>query len=132
MSRTSFSKPRFLVIAIVLIAIAGAVASVVWRSLADPPVMVRAGGGPQVCLACFESARADAFQLRASRVSRTYRVRRDAEILVSFDEGSVEVDGTRLSTGCHVVSVDADARVVFTDAEGVLVRWPASAEHCDD
>jgi hypothetical protein len=51
---------------------------------------------------------------------------------VRFDGGSVEVDGTRLSTGCHVVPMVADTRVVFADARGVLVRWPASAADCDD
>ena len=132
MHRTAFPLSRRLGVAIVLVVIVGALGAFVWRSLVGPPVLVRAGNGPQVCVACIENALPSSFLLRAGRVSRSYRVTRDAEVLVRFDDGSVVVDGTPLATGCHVVPVAADARIDFVDARGLLVRWPAADGDCDD
>ena len=132
MYRIALPLSRPLVAAIVLMVVLGAVGAFVWRSIVGPPVMVRAGNGPQVCVACFQRALPSSFVLRGERVRRSYRVRRDAELLVRFDDGSVVVDGTPLSLGCHVVRVAADTRIDFVDARGLLVRWPASAGDCDE
>lgn len=132
MARTVNLQRRTVLIAVVLVTVLGALASLVWRALTDPPVLVRAGGGPQVCLACFESARSDAFVLRAERISRSYRATSDAVLLLRFDGGTVEVSGAPLLVGCHVVSVAADAPVTFIDTRGLLVRWPAAIDACDD
>jgi len=126
------ARPRPIVIAFAVIVILGAGGVALWRALTDPPVLVRAGGGTQVCLACFESSRPDAFTLRAERVSRSYRATRDASVEIRFGAGTVEVAGVPLATGCHVVSMATDTSVAFVDARGVVVRWPVPVDACGD
>ena len=132
MYRSALPISRPIVIALVLLVVLGAGGALVWRAVVGPPVMVRAGNGPHVCVMCVETALPNSFVLQADRVSRSYRVRRDTALLVRFEGGSVVVDGTPLSAGCHVVPVAEDARIDFEGARGVLVRWPASDADCDD
>jgi hypothetical protein len=127
---TSPALRRFLV-AVGVLALVGAGAVAAWRALAGAPALVHAGEGPQVCLVCVENALPTSFRLTAERISRTYRLTREATVLVRFGGGEVTFGGEPLAPGCHLVWGEAGTRLTLADARGVTVRWPVPAGGCE-
>ena len=77
-----------------------------------------------------ENSLGDRYTLTASRLTSTWTLNRDADVVVRLEGGVVNIDGVRLSPGCYSGEAARGTVVTFDGAENVSFSTPDSDPAC--